>query len=66
MRQKRRYCRSCKAKTLHARNVLGTGWGLLLTLFTAGLFLPVWFLLSVFGAIFIPDRCQQCGGAKVL
>jgi hypothetical protein len=66
MKQRRRYCWACQTKTLHAKNVLGLGWGLLLTLLTAGVFLPVWLLLSLFSAIFIPYRCQDCGKAKVI
>lgn len=66
LKQSRRYCRACQRKTLHGKNVLGLGWGLLLTILTAGLFLPIWLILGLWNAVFVPYRCQQCGGAKVL
>ena len=66
VKQSRRYCRSCGRKTRHAKNVLGLGWGLLLTILTAGLFLPVWLIVGLLNAVFVPYRCQHCGGAKVL
>jgi len=37
--------------------------GLLLTLLTAGLFLPIWLLIDVLGVL-RPYKCQTCGRSK--
>ena len=62
--QARRYCRECGKKTLHAREHFGAGWGLLLTVLTGGLFLPVWLLIAIVEA-FKPWRCQVCGKGRL-
>lgn len=64
MIQSRRNCRSCGRKTLHARATLGTGWGCLLTVLTAGLFLPIWLLIGVWEGLAVPWRCQECGQGR--
>jgi hypothetical protein len=59
--QTQRWCKLCGRKTLHARRTFGLGWGLFLTLITAGLFIPVWLLIKVYEAIAVAWRCQACG-----
>lgn len=63
--QTQRKCRTCNRKTLHARQTFSAGWGVFLSLITAGLFLPVWLLIGVAEA-FRPWRCQACGGGRML
>ena len=58
--QKSKYCRNCKQKTLHARQRVSEMWGCLLTIFTLGLWIPIWILMSIFGS-FSSYRCQVCG-----
>jgi hypothetical protein len=53
-------CLSCGKTTLHARNRFSDGIGCILSLFTCGLFLPLWFLIILIEA-FHPTRCQACG-----
>lgn len=60
MKQIRRYCKSCGEKTLFGKHCFGMGWGCLLTILTAGLFIPLWLLLGVMD-MFKPYRCQRCG-----
>jgi hypothetical protein len=55
------YCQKCKAYRLHARERFGDGWGLLLSLLTCGLFLPLWLLLVFIQHFTDPYRCQTCG-----
>ena len=59
--QRRRFCRTCRRLTLHERRTFHGGWGCLLSILTAGLFLPVWLLLVMLGLL-VPYRCQRCGG----
>ena len=61
MRQKQRHCKTCGKATLFAKDTFSDGWGCLLTILTAGLFLPVWILLAVMDRV-KPWRCQVCGG----
>jgi hypothetical protein len=62
--QTSRNCKNCGRRTLHARHVLGLGWGLLLTIITAGLFIPVWMLIGILGA-FQTWKCQSCGTGRL-
>lgn len=62
--QVRRHCRYCKRYTLHEKHYMGCGMGLLLTLVTGGLFLPLW-AMYVLLLPFSPYRCQQCGGGRL-
>lgn len=50
-------------KTLHAKERFSFGMGLLLTLLTAGLFIPIWLLIDVLGFV-RPHKCQTCGRSK--
>ena len=63
--QSRRYCKACGAKTLHQREVFSTGLGCLLTILTAGLFFPIWFLIGICD-LFNPWRCQTCGKGRIV
>lgn len=65
MIQASRKCRNCGRRTLHARRSFGLGWGLLLSILTAGLFIPVWFCIKISEALFVSWKCQQCGGARM-
>jgi hypothetical protein len=62
LRERPLYCRPCRRFTFHSKGTLGLVWGALLTLLTAGTFLPVWLLLALWGAY----RCQRCGQARAI
>ena len=53
-------CGQCKTQRLHTRKRFSDGLALALTLFSCGLFLPVWVLIA-FCETFTPWRCQACG-----
>lgn len=56
--QTNRWCRRCQACTLHYRQAANHVLHFLITCFTCGLWLIVWFLLSVkFGGW----QCRECG-----
>ena len=57
------YCDTCGRETLHAKETFGDFWGVLLTLFTAGLFLIVWVIIKIFETR-KPWSCQICGKEK--
>ena len=63
IKQISRYCRHCRKRTLHQKEVFSGGWGCLLTILTGGLFIIIWLLADIIG-IFKPYRCQVCGKAK--
>lgn len=65
MRQTSKFCKVCGRKTLHVKTQLSNGMGCLLTLLTAGLFIPIWLLYSVLILPFRPFRCQTCGKGRV-
>lgn len=53
------FCDHCQQQRLHARKeVIGCGFGTLLTILTGGLFLFVWIFLACFPE---PWVCQTCG-----
>ena len=61
-KQSQRTCPICGRKTLHVQaQSIGDGFGCLLMILTAGLFLPVWFVLILIDALSQPWRCQTCG-----
>jgi hypothetical protein len=62
--QSHRHCTYCGRKTRHVRETFGDGAGCLLTVLTAGLFLPVWIVIKVVEA-FRPFRCQVCGKGRL-
>ncbi len=62
--QRSKWCRRCEGYTLHVRNTFSGGWGCLLTILTAGLFLPIWLLIGIFEMLFARYHCQQCGKAR--
>ncbi len=64
--QSQRRCRTCGRKTLHARSSFSNVLGVLFSLLTLGLFIPVWLLIGVWEALFVPWRCQACGGGRRL
>ena len=61
--QAQAYCKTCKRKTLHARERFSDAMGCLLTVLTGGLFFPVW-VLVVLTQKRNPWRCQVCGQAR--
>lgn len=60
-----RHCKCCQRKTLHVKQSLSTGMGLLLTIITAGTFLLLWLPYMMLVLPFRPFRCQTCGGARL-
>jgi hypothetical protein len=60
IRQTQRWCRTCRARTMHAKEVFGAEWGCLLTALTGCIFLPIWILADAIGIV-RPFRCQTCG-----
>lgn len=58
--QTRRWCRTCRNYTLHARPSTGMAMGCIATVLTAGLFLPVWLLMFLFRKW----TCQACGSSR--
>jgi len=64
VQQRQRFCKVCGGATLHQREVFGCAWGCLLTIVTAGLFLPFWLLIDLVG-MFRPWRCQRCGHGRM-
>lgn len=63
--QAQRFCKLCRRHTLHGRAVLGVGMGCILSVLTAGLFIPVWMVISVLGGSFGTWRCQTCGKGRM-
>lgn len=59
--QEQRHCVDCQRSTLHVRQRTSEMWGCLITILTAGLWLPIWFLMWVFGRL-KGFHCQVCGG----
>ena len=57
-------CRTCGGPTLHTKAIFGDGWGLLLSILTAGIFLPFWFLIVIGQRVFGRFRCQTCGRSR--
>ena len=63
--QIQRFCSQCNKKTLHQKNsVVSLGMGILLTLITVGIFLPIWIILGILNCL-RPWRCQTCGKGKM-
>jgi hypothetical protein len=59
-----RYCKYCQRYTLAERPLaVSGGMGCLLTILTAGLFLPLWIVMAVYYWLFKPYRCHACGTA---
>ncbi len=61
-----RFCKVCNKQTLHEKQQLSNGMGCLLTILTAGLFLPFWLFYSTLVLPFRPFRCQQCGKGRLV
>lgn len=62
--EKSKLCKVCRRQTLHKRKTF-SGWaGLALSVFTMGLFLPIWLLLTVVQLFTEKYRCQTCGSAN--
>lgn len=58
--QKQKRCRQCEENTLHERDHFSDGIGCLITVITAGLFLPLWLILLALEGT-RPWICQKCG-----
>jgi hypothetical protein len=65
MAQVSRYCKLCKKQTLHEKPELERGMGCLLTICTAGIFLPFWIFHRTLILPFRPYRCQSCGKGRL-
>ena len=73
VKQKQRYCKNCRAKTLHVATIkrpdLGCGFhmaNLFLSVITFGLWIPIWIFatgLGMTGQVIAtaPYLCQRCG-----
>jgi len=65
--QKSKWCRRCKAYTLHVKSEprkVGCGTHILLTLVSCGLWIPLALLtvgLEMWGGILAAYHCQVCG-----
>jgi rRNA maturation protein Nop10 len=62
--QAQRMCKVCGKKTLHAKPVMGDGFGCLLTLLTCGLFLLIWIPMKFCEAV-SRYTCQTCGSKSM-
>lgn len=60
-----RQCNVCKKPTLHEKQTMSTGMCILLTIVTAGLFIPFWLFYSFLILPFRPYRCQSCGKGRL-
>jgi hypothetical protein len=65
-RQVSSFCKTCNRQTLHEKKYISNGMGCLLSILTAGLFLPVWLLWGVLVLPFRPFRCQSCGKGRLV
>lgn len=61
MLQKQKWCKFCQRPTLHGRNTFSGSVGCLLSVITAGIFIPIWLVIGVFEALTVPWVCQACG-----
>jgi hypothetical protein len=62
-RQTQLSCKDCERKTLHQKEILSGSMGCLLTVVTAGIFLPFWLLSDLLGMA-KPWICQSCGRSR--
>jgi hypothetical protein len=60
MLQKSKFCRECDERRLFAKSHFSGGMGCLLTILTAGLFIPIWLLIGLCETL-SAWRCQDCG-----
>lgn len=65
VQQSGRFCKRCDQHTLHMRHTFSAGWGILLTLLTAGLFLLIWVPIMFMDSL-RPWRCQSCGKGRMI
>lgn len=56
------YCRRCDAMMIHERNSISHVLHLLLSIITAGLWLPVWLLIILFQGAYICRGCVRKHG----
>ncbi|MCA9069188.1 MAG: hypothetical protein KDA84_09710 [Planctomycetaceae bacterium] len=57
MKPRPKYCKQCGREVSHRKKRMKTTTGLMLTVLTAGLFLPVWLLSGRW-------VCMECGTTK--
>jgi DNA-directed RNA polymerase subunit RPC12/RpoP len=57
-------CSYCRSKRLFTKSGPSHVLHLILSVLTVGLWLPVWVIIVVLGAL-TPYRCQSCGKAKL-
>ena len=58
--ERRRYCPQCEKFIPGRRSVMKWTTGCLVSIFTLGLFIPIWGLIEIF-KIFKPYICPECG-----
>lgn len=59
MRTANRVCSRCNRITQHSKATVEWKWGILLTVFSLGLFIPIWIFLDA--ASFLLDwKCNEC------
>lgn len=56
------FCSNCQQQRMGSKQVLGDGWGCLLTIITGGLFLLLWIPLKFLSEYPKPYLCNVCGG----
>ena len=62
-----RYCKFCKRETIHYKNTKEMSWimHLVLTIFTAGLWIIIWFIIAIWHVLTKPIggkwTCSVCG-----
>lgn len=59
-----KYCRSCKGKTLHVQPSTSHILHLILSVITAGLWIPVWLLVGMNNTT--KSQCTACGRSNGL
>jgi hypothetical protein len=64
-KQSRRHCKDCGRKTLHEKQYFSLALGIILSLLTAGIFIPFWGFIMLRDAV-QSWRCQICGKTRVL
>lgn len=56
-----RFCKGCNEDVkVEKKETISMGMGILLSLITAGIFVPIWILIAIIDWI-APFRCSKCG-----
>jgi len=57
------FCPNCQQQRMGSKQVLGGGWGCILSLLTGGLFFPFWIAWMILDENPRPFICNVCGTA---